>query len=470
MRNKDVKQLDRRDFLALVGAGTVALLTKDLYAGTASAGSRKPNIVLILGDDLGYADLGVYGCKDMATPNLDRLAGNGVRFTDGYVSCPVCSPTRAGLMTGRYQERFGHWYNPGPPTQADANFGLPLSETTLADLLKKEGYATGLVGKWHLGYKPEYHPMKRGFDEFFGFLAGSHSYLDARADKANPILRGTEPVDEPEYLTDAFTREAVAFIERHKDGPFFLYLAYNAAHVPMQATQKYLDRFSKIGDEKRRTHAAQISALDDGVGAVVETLRKNAILEDTIVVFLSDNGGPTPQTTAANTPFSGVKGTLREGGIREPFIVQWPRRFPKGAVYRKPAISLDILPTCVAAAGGTAPSGLDGVDLIPYLTYGKRGEPHQVLFWRYREGSAIRTNKWKLAKDNQGRVALYDLAKDPGEARDVAEKHRRRVEEMGAQLAQWESELKPPLWGGKPAGLKRRPRRRGQGKRRRVNT
>src|SRR5262249_43094954 len=213
---------------------SLALLVAALFpvaATAAEAPHRKPNILIIVADDLGSADLGCQGCKDVPTPNIDSLAKNGVRCTSGYVSCPVCSPTRAGLMTGRYQQRFGHEFNPGPAKAAAPNFGLPLSEATMAQILRGLGYRTGLIGKWHLGYRPEFHPMKRGFDEFFGFLGGAHSYINSEKDPSNPIMRGTKAVREDAYLTDALTREAVAFVERNKAGPFFLTLTYNAVHA-----------------------------------------------------------------------------------------------------------------------------------------------------------------------------------------------------------------------------------------------
>ncbi|HNT88139.1 MAG TPA: sulfatase-like hydrolase/transferase, partial [Candidatus Hydrogenedentes bacterium] len=382
--------LGRREFLACLGAGAAAWLTPRAF-GESAGDAARPNIIVILADDLGYGDLGVTGCKDVPTPHIDAIATGGVRFTHGYVSCPVCSPTRAGLMTGRYQQRFGHWYNPGPPVDEQPNIGLPLSETTIADRLKEAGYATGLVGKWHLGLGPEFHPMKRGFDEFFGFPHGSHSYVDSRADTKNPIMRGTEAVDEPAYLTEAFTREAVDFIRRRAGAPFFLYLSYNAVHGPLQAPDAYLERFKAIEDETRRTYAAMLSALDDGVGAVLAALREKGIEEDTLVFFLSDNGGPIAVNGSRNTPFSGAKGTLQEGGIRVPFFLRWPERLPAGRTCDLPVISLDILPTCLAAAGGALPSDapLDGVNLLPYLA-GNEGAPHDYLFWRYHDGAAVR--------------------------------------------------------------------------------
>ncbi len=464
MKKKAVMELGRRDFLALTGLGAAALFSGCLHGQTTA---RKPNILLVLADDLGYADLGIQGCKDIPTPNLDALAGEGVRCTNGYVSCPVCSPTRAGLMTGRYQQRFGHWYNPGPPAVADANFGLPLSEITLADILKQAGYATGLVGKWHLGYTPEFRPMKRGFDEFFGFHGGSHSYVDAKAEPNNPILRGTEEVDEKEYLTHAFTREAVSFIQRNKENPFFLYLSYNAVHGPLQAPPEYVDRFKDIKDSKRRIHAAQVSALDDGVGKVLAALKDANLDQDTLVFFLSDNGGPAQGTAADNTPLSGVKGNVWEGGIRVPFFIRYPRRIPANMVYHKPVISLDIVATCAAAAHGTLPQDrvMDGVDLIPFLTGPKKDTPHDMLFWAFTSGRAVRRGPWKLVIEKNAEPALYNLDQDIGEQKNVAGENGSILESLQQALNAWEKELAPPLWepgnsrpGKKPAG--KRPKRR----------
>jgi arylsulfatase A-like enzyme len=344
------------------------VLAGGLVAAAGAAETNKPNIVLIVGDDLGYGEILCRGKQDIPTPHLRSLATGGVCFTNAYVSCPVCSPTRAGLLTGRYQQRFGHEFNPGPATAAEAQFGLSLEETTIADRLKKLGYATGMVGKWHLGYRPEFHPQKRGFDEFFGFLGGAHSYTDSQADAANRILRGTEPVDEPAYLTDAFGREAVAFIERHKSEPFFLYLPFNAVHAPLQAPEKYQNRFSDIDNQKRRTFAAMLSAMDDAVGQVLEKLRADSLEENTLVFFITDNGGPTMQISSKNDPLRGFKGQVWEGGIRVPFIVQWKGHLPADKIVDAPVIALDILPTAVAAAGGQTTDGkkLDGVNLLPY--------------------------------------------------------------------------------------------------------
>src|ERR1041384_2837232 len=249
----------------------------------ADESNRKPNVLIIVSDDQGFGDIGAHGCKDIPTPNIDSLARNGVRCSNGHVSGPYCSPTRAGLMTGRYQERFGHEFNPGGGSQ-----GLPVTETTIANRLKAAGYVTGIVGKWHLGALPEMHPQKRGFDEFFGFLGGAHSYFQSAG-----ILRGNEPVKELDYTTDAFGREAVSFIERHKGEPWFLYLAFNAVHTPMHATDDRLAKFPNIADKQRRTYDAMMLAMDDAIGKVRQKLAESGQEQNTLVTFISDNGGPT---------------------------------------------------------------------------------------------------------------------------------------------------------------------------------
>ena len=312
--------MKRRDFLGTIGKGTAAVFVvrNEFFPFAQSAeqsgAGQRPNIILILADDLGYSGVGVQGCADIPTPSIDSIAKNGVRFTHGYVSAPLCSPTRAGLMTGRYQQRFGHETNPGPISQGPPDFGLSLDEPTIAERLKKLGYATGMFGKWHLGFQPQFHPTKRGFDEFYGFLGGGHSYIPgSRRMNDGSIQRGTKPVEEKDYLTDALAREALSFIDRHKSEPFFVYLPFNAVHAPMEAGQKYLDRFENIKDDLRRTHAAMLSAMDDAIGGVLNKLRELNLEEKTLVIFLSDNGGPTPQTTSSNAPLRGFKAQALEG-------------------------------------------------------------------------------------------------------------------------------------------------------------
>ncbi len=429
----------RREFLSLVAASGL----RPLYG----AAPRKPNIIVIIADDQGYGETSAQGCKDIPTPNIDAIARNGVRFTSGYVSCPVCSPTRAGLMTGRYQQRFGHEFNPGPATAAVEEFGLPLSETPMPARLKSLGYTTGMVGKWHLGYKPEFHPNKRGFDEFFGFLGGAHSYVDALQDPANPILRGVERVNEKEYLTDAFAREAVAFIDRHKSKPFFLYLSFNAVHAPLQAIEKYLARFPNITDQRRKTFAAMTAAMDDAVGQVLKTLRDARLEEDTLIFYLSDNGGPTLNTSSQNGPLRGYKGQVLEGGIRVPFFMQWKSRVKPGQVYHHPVIALDILPTAVAAAGGAPDAAWDGVDLTPFVTGKKPGAPHEALYWRFGEQWAIRKGDWKLLALAGGQPELYNLAADIGESKNAAAENPAKFKELQAAYDAWNSRNVAPRWG-----------------------
>jgi arylsulfatase A-like enzyme len=448
--------------LILVLAGLVSA------AGSLSAAEpRKPNVIVIVSDDQGYADLGVQGCKDVPTPNIDSLAKNGVRCTNGYVSHPYCSPTRAGLMTGRYQQRFGHEFNTGPATNRTPGIGLPLTETTFADRMRAAGYKTGLVGKWHLGHaEDKFHPLNRGFDEFFGFLSGSHSYLRSGTG-FTAIFRGKEEVQEKEYLTDAFAREGVAFIERHAKEPFFLYWAFNAVHGPMEAAEKYLKRFPDIKDPKRQTYAGMLAALDDAVGQGLTTLRKHGLEENTLIFFVSDNGGPTAVNASDNTPLRGVKGTTWEGGIRVPFLVQWKGRVPAGRVYEPPVIQLDFLPTALAAAGVEARPDwkLDGVNLLPYLRGEKTGVPHDALYWRFGGSLAIRMGDWKLVKTTGGRggdgagaatrsgkatvdgAVLFNLKDDIGEKTDVAAKHPEKAKELAAAWQKWNAQLADPLWG-----------------------
>ena len=415
--------------------------------GTKRAGT-KPNIVIILADDLGYAELGCHGCKDIATPNIESIASAGVRFTQGYVTCPICAPTRAGLLTGRYQQRFGFETNPGPEKYADEKFGLPLDQPTLAEILKQAGYVTGMFGKWHLGYKPELTPAKRGFDEFYGFLSGAHNYLPGG--RRNELRRGMEAVqDEKEYLTDAFGREAVTFIQKNKAKPFFLYLPFNAVHSPLEAAEKYLKRVEDIKDATRRTYAAMTVAMDDAVGRVLETLRKEGLEENTLVFFISDNGGPTPQTTSSNAPLRGYKGQVWEGGIRIPFMVQWKGKLPAGKVFTEPVASLDIVPTVLAAVGIAAKPDdkLDGVNLLPYLGGVKAGSPHDVLYWRFHAKQAIRSGDWKLVKEQrQGRWELYNLADDVGESKDLADKMPEKLKELDKAWQEWNAQLQAPKW------------------------
>ncbi len=412
-----------------------------------AAETTKPNIIVIVADDQGYGDLGIQGGKDIPTPHIDSIAKNGVRCANGYVSGPYCSPTRAGFLTGRYQQRFGHEFNPGGAS-ASGDLGLTLNEKTLANRLKDAGYATGMVGKWHLGSAPKFHPMQRGFDEYFGFLGGAHSYLEVGAGR-DAVLRGTEPVGQVTYLTEDFAREAVAFIDRHQAQPFFLYLPFNSVHTPMHATQKYLDRFASITNVRRRTYAAMTSAMDDAVGAVLNKLEAAKVADNTLIFYFSDNGGPVVNGSN-NGALRGHKAQTLEGGIRVPYFVQWKAKLPQGIVYEQPVIQLDILPTALAAAGVAvgAESKLDGVNLLPHLLGEIKVAPHEALYWRFGAQTAIRMGDWKLVKHGQSQsVELYNLSQDIGETTDLARAQRDKFAELDTAWKKWNSELVEPTWG-----------------------
>ena len=434
----------------------------------ARAVPRQPNVLVIVADDLGYGELGCQGfTREIPTPNIDSIASNGVRFTSGYVSCPYCSPTRAGLLTGRYQQRFGHEFNPGPAALAPPTVGLPVTETTIGNRLRSAGYATGWIGKSHQGYAPQFHPLRRGFDEFYGFLGGKHDFFSAGGDPADPIVRGTAPIAEIDYTTDEFGREAADFIERHKDSPWLCYLAFNAVHMPLQATEKYLARFADIEDPKRRTFAAMLSAMDDAVGTTLDALRRNGLEDDTLVVFFSDNGGPTASITSGNGPLRGFKSQTWEGGIRVPFLMQWKGRLPAGTVDDRPVIQLDILPTALAAAGVTLADNekLDGVNLLPCLTGSDSADPHDSLYWRFGPQIALRRGDWKLVKAPEGGgvtrgsrdgrativgAQLYNLRNDIGEQENLAEKHPEKLRELAAAWEAIDSSMIEPLWRDGP--------------------
>ncbi len=459
----------------------LSMLASPLFANPSS----KPNILFIVADDLGYGEPGCYGGKDIPTPNLDGLAAGGARFTSGYVTAPFCAASRAALMTGRYQTRFGFEFNPIGAKNAAPGIGLPVEEKTIADRLRDSGYATGLLGKWHLGGTAPFHPQRRGFDEFFGFLHEGHYFVpppwdgvttwlrrktlpdggkgrwtstDGRIvwsthlgtneheyDTDNPLLRSSQPVDEKANLTDAFTREACDFIGRHKGQPWFLYLSYNAVHSPMQGADAYMAKFAHIEDIHRRIFAAMLAHLDDSVGKVLTQLGESGIEDNTLVVFLSDNGGPTKELTSSNVPLRGGKGELWEGGIRVPFIVSWKGQIP-AMVIDTPVTSLDATTTALEL-GESEPNKakLDGINLFPLLTGETSGFPGRPLFWRVGKKNALRQDDWKLIRDGRD-WQLYDLAHDICETADLAAKEPARVQQMSALWDQWNAEQVEPLW------------------------
>jgi len=415
-------------------------------AAAAAASERPPNVVVIVSDDAGYADFSFQGSREVATPSLDELAGRGVRCTSAYVTASVCSPSRAGLLTGRYQQRFGHERNV-PPRYSEEN-GLPTEEVLLSDLLREEGYRTIALGKWHLGYAPHFHPLARGFDDYWGFLQGSRSYWPIEGTRLNRLLRDREPVEERfEYLTDALGEEAAHYVEAHRERPFFLYLAFNAVHTPMHARPDVLEELPSVEPKRRRQLVAMTISLDRAVGRLLAALREHGLERDTLVVFVNDNGGAT-NNASLNAPLRGTKGTPFEGGLRVPMLISWPARLPQGLVYDPPVSTLDVLPTALAAAGrqDPAPNALDGVDLLPFLSGEVEGRPHETLFWRRGAHRAVRDGDWKLVLQEDGEPMLFDLAADPGESHDLAVDEPERLAALVGKLEAWEAELIEPRW------------------------
>ncbi len=401
-----------------------------------------PNVVLIVSDDQGYADSSCYDHpKEVATPNIDRLAAQGVRLTNGYASACVCAPTRAGLLTGRYQQRFGFY------TAPDSRVGMPLSEITIADLLSKHGYATAVFGKWHLGLEPAYRPLKRGFDEFYGFLGhGGHDYFNLDiTDEYTSIYRDDKPISDTGYLTNNLAREAVSFIERNRHKPFFLYLPFNAVHWPLQALPEHVKRFN-TGDSSRDIYLAMLVCMDEAIGRVLDALMRTGADRNTLIVFFSDNGG-AKNNLANNGVLRDYKHSLYEGGIRVPFVVRWPDKLPKGEACDEPVISLDVMPTICAAAGIELPSDrvYDGKDMLPALRGQLKGPLHQTLFWD--DGAelwAVRAGKWKLVSV-KGTLELYDLSADVGEKNDVFKQNPDVVERLERDYRAWKGTMAPRI-------------------------
>ena len=419
----------------------------------------RPNIIIILTDDQGYNDVGFNGCIDIQTPNIDRIANNGVVFTNGYVSYAVCGPSRAGIMTGRYQDRFGFGRNPLLAPN-DIGQGVPLEEEFIAEALQKVGYNTMGIGKWHLGAHRSQRPLKQGFDEFFGFLSGGHRYFPEDWTLNNlseiksqfggyitKLLHNGKRVEETEYLTDALSREAVNFIKKKRNTPFFLYLAYNAPHTPLQATQEYLNRYPDIKDNKRKTYAAMVSAVDDGVGDVLNTLEELGINENTIVFFLSDNGGPEVHNASNNGVLREGKGSVYEGGIRVPFAMQWPNKIKAGQYYKNPIISLDIFATSVAYAKATPKNELDGVNIIPFINSKTNEIPHKYLFWRQfdKKTIAIRNSEYKLVGETS-KLELYNISEDVSEKNEII--NNKYSKALSEKHQEWLNELLDPVFLG----------------------
>ena len=455
-----------------------------------SAADRLPNIVILLADDLGYGELGCQGNQQIPTPHIDSIAKNGVRFTQGYVTAAFCSASRAGLLTGRYQTRFGYEFNPTGRHNEDPEAGLPIGEKTLADVLVDAGYITGLFGKWHLGGTANFNPIRRGFDEFYGFLHEGHYFVpppykgvttwlrrktlpggglgrwtsaggkliytthmgntEPDYDADNPILKAGQPVEEHAYLTDVITRESLSFIDRNTNVPFFLYVPYNAVHSPLQGADVYMKKFAHIKDIQRRIFAAMLANMDDSVGAILKKLRFENLEENTLIFFLSDNGGPTRELTSSNAPLREGKGTVYEGGLRVPFLMQWKGTIPKGQTYKKPVISLDLFATSTALAKAKVKRPPDGINIVPYLTGHNKGTPHQTLYWRLGNRTAIRHGDWKLLRNpKRGKNPdweLYHLAQDTSEEKDLVGKRTDKFDELLAEWDKLNAEMIDPIW------------------------
>ena len=438
----------------------LAVSAATLASGQVSAATSKPNIVILYADDAGNADFGFQpNCADemkKLTPHIDTIARDGVRLTDAYMSGCVCSPSRAGLMTGRYQERFGYDNNLPPGFKS----GVDTSETFGVKRLQKMGYKTGMIGKWHLGYPAEYHPNKRGYDWFYGILQGSRGYF--AYDKPSPhrvVLENNKPTKEEGYVTDRFGDAACRFIKKYKNDPFYLFVSFTSPHSPLQPKKEDYDKLTSIESKRRRNYAGLIVSLDDNVGKILKSIKDNGIEENTIVIFTSDNGGQTG-TGAVNLPLKGKKGTLMEGGIRVPWAMRWPAKIKPGGVINDPIISLDILPTFIEASGNKVEKSwnLDGRSFLPLLTGQQKSQPTRTLHWR-QHGSggsiALREGKWKVYFERtqpNAKPELYDLSQDISESKDLSTNNPEVLAQLMKKLNSWESELKEPLWGAGSAG------------------
>ena len=442
--------MNRREFIKCIASGAVVAVLTDggcsmANTGGSSRGMDRPNIILIMADDLGYGNISCYGSTKISTPNIDALAKGGMKFTDYHSNCPVCSPTRAALLTGRYQQRAGIEgviYAKGPTRQT----GLALEETTFAEVLKTRGYATGLFGKWHLGYNVEFNPARQGFDEFRGYVSGNvdyHSHIDGAG--FDDWWKNLEKVPEEGYCTDLITKHGVDFIERHKDEPFCLYLPHESVHSPYQGRNDPPERLpggkkgrKAKGDEIARAYKEMVEVMDEGIGRIVETVRRLGLERKTFIFFCSDNGATK---NGSNGALAGYKGSLWEGGHRVPAVAYWPGRIKPGTVTSQTTLGMDMFPTMVSIAGAKLPAGfkLDGVDLLGMLTEDKK-LPERTLFWRYRKERAVRKGTWKLLIQGDN-VKLYSLDEDLGEKKNLAGAKPEMVKILQDKLSAWEQEV-----------------------------
>lgn len=406
--------------------------------------TSKPNIIIILVDDAGYADFGFMGSKDLLTPRLDALAKQSVRFTDAHVSASVCSPSRAGLLTGRYQQRFGYECNEG-----DGYTGIDVQQILIPKHLITAGYTTAAFGKWHLGFQQEQHPLSNGFQYYFGFLSGGRSYFykadkDDRKGAQTALLENRKQVKFEGYLTDVLGDKAADFIHQHKNQPFFMYWAPNAVHTPMDAAEKDLVKFA---NHPRKKLAAMTFALDRAVGKLLDALQQDGLLDNTLIFFLSDNGG-AHNNQSTNFPLKGFKGNKYEAGHRIPFLVHWPAKWKGGNSFSGLSSSLDIFPTVLDAAGITLKqsAGLDGVSLLPFLTGIKKGWPHEELVWRKDGAAAIRKGNYKLIQFRGLEDRLYDLSTDISEQHNLSPTQPEVYHDLKARFKLWEKDKMKPIW------------------------
>jgi len=432
--NRERTRINRREALrriAALAAGATGLQAAHTLAfGEAEPG--RPNILLLVADDLGYGDVSCYGAKDIRTPNIDSLASEGVRFSQFYVSTPLCAPMRVSMMTGRYPLRTSLSHNPNFKDHED---GLSPDETTIAEVLKNAGYSTGLIGKWHLGYAPKFRPRRQGFDEYFGFLSGWADYYKHTYNEGTKwMFLNDEPHDEEGYMTELLARHAIDFLARHRGKRFFLEVAFNAPHFPDQAPDEYVKR------SKRGVYGAMVECLDDNIGRILKHLRGIGLERKTLVIFVSDNGA---EARGSNGPLRGRKGSLWEGGIRVPFIARWPGRIPAGRVSHELAVSMDIFSTIVAAGAAELPKDvtIDGKNVLPVME-GEVKSPHEILFWSHEGQSAVRRGRWKLVRDRKNNSFLYDLDGHVGEAKDLAPGNPEIVRELSEMLDAWLKEVR----------------------------
>jgi arylsulfatase A-like enzyme len=438
--------MNRREFIKCAAGGAIAAVFPNNNCSIANTkdGPGRPNIILIMADDLGYGDIRCYGSTKINTPNIDALAKGGMKFTDYHSNCPVCSPTRAALLTGRYQQRCGI---EGVVTAAKhRHTGMAVEEVTFVEVLKKHSYATGIFGKWHIGYSTEFNPVRQGFDEFIGYVSGNvdyHSHIDQAG--FDDWWENLEKAPEEGYTTDLITKHGIDFIERHKGEPFCLYLPHEAPHYPFQGRNDPPQRLTggkksrkTRGEEFIRAYKEMVEVMDEGIGKIVETVKRLDLEHKTFIFFCSDNGATA---IGSNGVLSGRKGTLWEGGHRVPAIAYWPGRIKPGSVTSQTVLGMDIFPTMVSITGAKLPDGLklDGTDLLDMLTKDKK-LPERTLFWRYRKEKAVRKGPWKMLIKGSD-VKLFNLNDDLGEKNNLAEKEPELVKSLQDEFATWEQNV-----------------------------